>query len=48
MAWTDFGISGRDAIVNYAVAFLDRYVKGTPETLTLLDAQPGVSTFLHN
>jgi len=48
MAWTDFGISGRDAIVNYAIAFLDRYVKGTLDTLTLLDGQPGVSTFLHN
>ena len=32
----------------HAIAFLDRYVKDAPEALTLLDAQPGVSTFLHN
>jgi len=48
MAWTDFGLSGREAIVSYAIAFLDCYVKGAPERLTLLDAQQGVSTFLHN
>jgi predicted dienelactone hydrolase len=46
MAWTDFGVSGRDAIVDYAVAFLDHYVRGEPETRALQAALPGVSSFL--
>ncbi len=49
MAWTDLGgTSDRDAIVDYAIAFLDHYVKGTPESLALHDTLPGVSSFLHD
>jgi len=46
MAWTDVGgTSDRDAIVDYAIAFLDHYVKGTPESVALHDTLPGVSSF---
>ena len=42
MAWTDFGISDRDGIASYAIAFLDHFVKGAPEAPALQDALPGV------
>jgi len=45
MAWTDLGISSRDAIIDYVVAFLDHYVKGAPEARALQVALPGVSNF---
>jgi predicted dienelactone hydrolase len=45
MAWTDLGVSSRDTIVDYAIAFLDHYVRDEPETHTLQAALPGVSTF---
>ena len=45
MAWTDLGISSRDAIVDYVIAFLDHYVKGAPEARALQVALPGVSNF---
>jgi predicted dienelactone hydrolase len=45
MAWTDFGLSSRDAIVRYAIAFLDRYVRDAPEAEALHVALPGVSGF---
>ena len=45
MAWTDLGMSGRDAIVDYAVAFLDHHVKEAPEAAALKVALPGVSGY---
>lgn len=46
LAWTDLGFSGREAIVGYALAFLDRYVKDEPGTR--LDRKlPGVASFVH-
>lgn len=48
MAWTDLGVSSRAPIVDYAVAFLDHYVRGEPETPTLHAALPGVSSFLRD
>jgi predicted dienelactone hydrolase len=48
MAWTDLGVSSREPIVDYAIAFLDHYVRGEPETPTLHAALPGVSSFLRN
>ena len=44
MAWTDLGISDRDAITAYAIAFLDHYVKDAPEAPALHAALPGGST----
>ena len=48
MAWTDLGMSSRETIVDYAVAFLDHYVRDEPETPALHAALPGVSSFLHD
>jgi predicted dienelactone hydrolase len=48
MAWTDMGLSSRDAIVDYAVAFLDHYVKGAPEAAALHAALPGVTDLRRN
>jgi predicted dienelactone hydrolase len=48
MAWTDLGISDRDVIVGYAIAFLDHYVKGAPESVALHDALPGVAILLRD
>jgi predicted dienelactone hydrolase len=48
MAWTDLGTIDRDAIIDYAIAFLDHYVKGAPEAVALHDTLPGVSTFLRD
>ncbi|HEY1327541.1 MAG TPA: hypothetical protein VGI14_11425 [Casimicrobiaceae bacterium] len=48
LAWTDLGVSSRDAIVDYAIAFLDHYVRGEPETPTLHAALPGVSSFMRD
>jgi predicted dienelactone hydrolase len=45
LAWTDLGMSGRDAIVDYAIAFLDHYVKDAPEAAALKVALPGVSGY---
>jgi predicted dienelactone hydrolase len=45
LAWTDLGMSGRDAIVEYATAFLDQYVKDEPEAAALNVALPGVSGY---
>jgi hypothetical protein len=45
LAWTDLGMSGRDAIVEYATAFLDQYVKDAPEAAALNVALPGVSGY---
>jgi len=44
MAWTDFGISDRDAIIGYSIAFLDFYVRQMPEAPALHVALPGVSS----
>ena len=41
-AWTDGAGSRKQAIVDYAIAFLDCYVKGEPESRLLQEAQPGV------
>lgn len=48
MAWTDLGVSDRATIVDYAIAFLDHYVRGGPETPPLHAALPGVSSFRHD
>ncbi len=48
MAWTDLGISDRDAIVSYVVAFLDHHVRQAPAALALQSAQPGVSGYWHD
>jgi len=45
MAWTDLGMSSRDAIVDYAIAFLDHYVRDAPAAPALQAALPGVSDF---
>ena len=45
MAWTDLGVTSRDAILEYLIAFLDHYVRGEPETQALKVALPGVSDF---
>jgi predicted dienelactone hydrolase len=44
MAWTDLGISDREAIIGYTLAFLDHYVRETPEASALRAALPGVSS----
>ena len=44
LAWTDLGISDRDAIAGYAIAFLDHYVKDAPEAPALHAALPGGSS----
>ncbi len=41
-AWVDGAGSRKQAIVDYAIAFLDCYVKGEPESGLLQTAQPGV------
>lgn len=48
LAWTDIGVSGRDAIVGHAIAFLDHYVKGAPAGPALQAKLPGVATFEHD
>jgi predicted dienelactone hydrolase len=45
MAWTDFGTTHREAIVDYAVAFFERYLRGRGGE-TLETRLPGVSTLL--
>jgi predicted dienelactone hydrolase len=47
LAWTDWYGFGRDAIVDYALAFVDHYVKGTPASRTLETKLPGVLKFAH-
>jgi len=45
MAWTDLGTTHREAIVDYAVAFFERYLRGRGGDV--LDTRlPGVSTLL--
>lgn len=44
MAWTDFGVSDRDEIIDCAIAFLDHYVRDAPEAPVLHAALPGVSS----
>jgi predicted dienelactone hydrolase len=44
-AWTDGSGVSKDAIVSYAIAFLDRYVKGSPEPATLHTKLPGTADF---
>ncbi len=43
MAWTDLGLSSRDAILGYITSFLDRYVRNAVETGALQAVLPGVS-----
>ena len=42
-AWTDLRATAHDGINEYAIAFLDHYVLGTPATPTLTHALSGVS-----
>lgn len=44
-AWVDPPGWAEDAIVAYAVAFLDRYLKGAPESPVLRSRQRGVAVF---
>jgi predicted dienelactone hydrolase len=44
-AWTDTSAVSKDAIVSYAIAFLDRYVKGLPEPAALHTTLPGTADF---
>ena len=44
-AWTDTSGVSKDAIVSYAIAFLDRYVKGLPEPAALHAKLPGTADF---
>jgi predicted dienelactone hydrolase len=48
LAWTDIGLGSQDAIVDYAIAFLDHYVRGEPEAPALHAALPGVATLRRN
>lgn len=45
LAWTDFGLGDREAIVGYALAFFDRYVKDAPPHAALHTQLPGVAKF---
>ena len=48
LAWTDIGRAVfRKPIVDYSVAFLDRYVKGQPAVPLLTEAGLGISLFRH-
>ena len=47
LAWTDWYGFGRDAIVDYAIAFVDHHVKGEPASPTLETRLPGVLKFAH-
>lgn len=46
-AWTNMGVGHRSEIVAYAVAFMDRYVRGEPAAPALTHALPGVATLRH-
>ena len=48
LAWTDLGMSDREGIIGYTLAFLDHHVRGTPEAPALLAALPGVSNLLRD
>lgn len=45
LAWTDFGRTGREAIVGHALAFLDHYAKGASAGPALKSRLPGVASF---
>jgi predicted dienelactone hydrolase len=45
LAWTDLGTSDRDAIVEYVLAFLDRYLGSSGDPVILHAALPGVADF---
>jgi predicted dienelactone hydrolase len=47
LAWTDLWLGGHDEIVDYALAFLDHYVKGVPARPALRTRLPGVAKFAH-
>jgi predicted dienelactone hydrolase len=44
-AWTDVGLTAREEIVAYSVAFMDHYVKGEPADPVLTQALPEVARF---
>jgi predicted dienelactone hydrolase len=44
-AWTNLGVVARQSIVDYSVAFADRYVKGTPPAAILSEKRAGVAVF---
>ena len=44
-AWTNFGAVARQSIVDYSVAFVDRYVKGAPPAAILTEKRAGVAVF---
>jgi hypothetical protein len=47
-AWTDIGRTAfRGPIVDYSVAFMNRYVKGNPADRLLTQAAPGISLLRH-
>ena len=47
-AWTNLGMTARDPIVGYSVAFMNRYVKGEPGDAVLTHAASGVSAFRYS
>lgn len=47
LTWTDLSFDGQDEIVDYALAFLDHYVKGAPARPVLHTKLPGVLKFAH-
>ena len=46
LAWTDLGVYGQDAIVDYALAFIDHYVRDAPARAPLAQKLPGVIKFV--
>jgi predicted dienelactone hydrolase len=42
-AWTNLGAVARQSIVDYSVAFVDRYVKGAPPAAILTEKRAGVA-----
>jgi hypothetical protein len=47
IAWTDLGMSVRDAFGGYAIAFLDRYVMGDTSAAPALK-RPGTAAIAHD
>jgi hypothetical protein len=43
LAWTDLRTGAHGEINEYAIAFLDHYVRGTPATSSLIQTMSGVS-----
>jgi pimeloyl-ACP methyl ester carboxylesterase len=44
LAWTDLNATNHAAIIAYSVAFMDRYLRGTPADRSLTEPTPAVAT----